>query len=393
MINKLLMAIAQLTHLHISIPASAAPPGAVPEYCFPSVSLSRLSAESRRLSFASAITVLGAEPDSEQSPERVPVDRLTIQIHDPVCPDILEEDDMENSGKISVVPEAVLPPPPGFEQFSWRTAVGWGGDPSLFDFSAELPKWFPGGWAGQSRDPPALPISPILSDTPDDSLVTNVGSSRDEPDTPSVPDVLPDALARSSSPAVSRQMLESPPEVVSDLLDYLTSCAVRQPPGPVPRWRLARESPFLSECSSSSIRCFGDGCAFRNTTYRPADYATPTGEFGVPMHHPRFLKWIGLLEMGPGMCLLSLSRDQAMDTALQLHKDVFLMTKNLDILEQYVSCLQGTASKILELGLGPRGFPSEEVAAGAMGPRVRRASIQMEAIGLWCPSLDPLLIP
>ena len=155
---------------------------------------------------------------------------------------------------------------------------------------------------------------------------------------------------------------------VADPPDYLTSCAVRRPPGPVPRWRLAREGPFLSELSSSSIRCFG------------TDYATPTGEFGVPMHHPRFLEWIGLpefaslLEMGLGMWLHSLSRDQTMDAALQLHKDLCLLTTNLDTLEQYVSCLQNTASKILELGLGPRGFPSEEVAAGAMGPRVHRAS-------------------
>ena len=82
-----------------------------------------------------------------------------------------------------------------------------------------------------------------------------------------------------------------------------------------------------------------------------------------------------------------------MDAALQLHRDVCLMTTNLDILDQYVLCLQGTASKILELGLGPRSFPSEEVAAGAMGPRVRRASVLMEAMGLWRPSLDPVLIP
>ena len=173
-INKLLslaMAIAQLTHLHISIPASGALPGAVPQDCFPSVQLSRVSADSRQVSFASAITILGAEPDSEQSPERVPVDRPTIQIHDPACPDIPEEDDMDVSSEVSDVPMAVLPPPPGFEQFSLPTAVGWGGDPSLFDFSAELPKWFHGGWAGHSHDPPSLPISPILSDTPDDSLL------------------------------------------------------------------------------------------------------------------------------------------------------------------------------------------------------------------------------
>ena len=75
-----------------------------------------------------------------------------------------------------------------------------------------------------------------------------------------------------------------------------------------------------------------------------------------------FLEWIGvpgsasMLEMGPGMWLHSLSRDQAMDAALQLHRDVCLITTNLDVLDQYVLCLQGTASKILELGLEPWGF-------------------------------------
>ena len=44
------MAIAQLTHLHISIPASGSPPGAVPEESFPSVPLPRVSAEPRRVS-------------------------------------------------------------------------------------------------------------------------------------------------------------------------------------------------------------------------------------------------------------------------------------------------------------------------------------------------------
>ena len=98
------------------------------------------------------------------------------------------------------------------------------------------------------RFPPSLVIP----------LVTNVGSSRDEPDTPSVPDVLPDTLLRDRHhPMCHVPMPESPPEVVSDLPDYLTSCVVRRPPSPVPRWRLAREGPFLSEQSSSSLRCFG----------------------------------------------------------------------------------------------------------------------------------------
>ena len=82
-----------------------------------------------------------------------------------------------------------------------------------------------------------------------------------------------------------------------------------------------------------------------------------------------------------------------MDVAIQLHRDVCLMAKNLDVLDQYALSLQGTASKILELGLDSRGFPLVEVAVEALGPRVRRASVQMEAMGLWRPSLDPVMIP
>ena len=45
---------------------------------------------------------------------------------------------------------------------------------------------------------------------------------------------------------------------------------------------------------------------------------------------------------------------------------------------------------MIELCLGSREFPAEDVAAGALGPWVRRAAVQMEAMGLWRPSLDPL---
>ena len=83
----------------------------------------------------------------------------------------------------------------------------------------------------------------------------------------------------------------------------------------------------------------------------------------------------------------SLSREQAIDAARQLHWEVCLMTSNLNILDQYVLCLQGTVAKILEISLGTQAFPSAAVAAEA---RVRRASVHMEAMGLWRPSLDPV---
>ena len=263
-------------------------------------------------------------------------------------------------------------------------------------------------------DPPSLPISPVLRDSLDDSVAANVGSSREDSNTTSedvvaaltVMDTLPvgmgsgsDIMMDSSSPEAHRPFSGSPVDAVADIPKSLTGSVSRRSPVFVARWRLAQEGPFLAERSPSSIRYLGAGCAFRNTTYRPSDYAPPSGEFGIPLHHPRFLECIGvpesagLLEMGPGRWLHSLSRDQAMDAAIQLHQDVCLMASNLDVLDQYALSLQGTASNILHLGLDSHGFPSAEVAAGALGPQVRRASVQMEAMGLWHPSLDPVIIP
>ena len=85
-----------------------------------------------------------------------------------------------------------------------------------------------------------------------------------------------------------------------------------------------------------------------------------------------------------------LTRDKAVAATAQLQRDVGLMQTNLHILDQYSLALQGTASRLIEVCLGARPFPTEEVAAGALGPRVKRASVQLEAMGLWRPSMDPL---
>ena len=80
-----------------------------------------------------------------------------------------------------------------------------------------------------------------------------------------------------------------------------------------------------------------------------------------------------------------------MTAAMQLHKDACLMNTNLDILDQYALALHGTASnsKILQRTIGGNPYPKAEVAAAAQGPRARRASVNMEALGLWRPSNGP----
>ena len=153
----------------------------------------------------------------------------------------------------------------------------------------------------------------------------------------------------------------------------------------VPRWRLAREGPFLEERSAESIRSLGPGCAFRNTTYRVADYAEPAGEFGLLLNHPRFLEWIrvpqsaGLLELS-GMQWVD-RRDEAVTAAVHLQRDVGLMQTNVDVLDQYALSLQKAASRIIDICLGPSKYLASEVETGTLGPRVYRVAKQMESMG------------
>ena len=133
----------------------------------------------------------------------------------------------------------------------------------------------------------------------------------------------------------------------------------------------------------------GPGCAFRNTTYHVSDYAEPVGDYGLPLNHPRFVEWIGvpqsagLIELSGRQWVDKLSRDQAVTAAVHLQRAVGLMQINVDVLDQYALSFQKAASRIIDNFLGPCVYPAAEVATGALGPRVHRAAIQMEEMGLW----------
>ena len=145
--------------LHITIPASGSTGGR----CRRSVSCLCRFPACRRFpaGFLSPpeVTVLDASPESVRFPDPAPVDLPDIQIHDPVYLRVPEEDPMDVSTEVSELNIPLPPPPPGFECFVWPKAIGGpGGDSSLFDFSAELPGWFPMGLAGASGDQLSLPI-------------------------------------------------------------------------------------------------------------------------------------------------------------------------------------------------------------------------------------------
>ena len=85
----------------------------------------------------------------------------------------------------------------------------------------------------------------------------------------------------------------------------------------------------------------------------------------------------GLVEFSGSQWVDKLSRDQAVTAAIHLQCDVGLLQTNVDVLDQYALSLQKAASRMIDNCLGPCMYPAEEVAAGALGPRIR-------------PSLDPL---
>ena len=120
------------------------------------------------------------------------------------------------------------------------------------------------------------------------------------------------------------------------------------------------------------------------------------GDYGLPLHHPWFIEWIrvpqlaGLIEISGARWVDKLSRNQAVAAAVHKQRDVGLMQTNVDVLDKYALWLQKTASRMIGICLGSREFPAEDVAAGALGPRIHRAAVQMGAMGMWRPSLDPL---
>ena len=237
------MAIAQLTHLHLTIPSSRSISEPVPGECYPVVLLPQESVISRLVSFAQEIAIIESTPLSGSLAE---------------APDSLTE---AATGDLK-------PPDWGIIQFN---------QPDYMLFPREEPM--------DDSDCLSLSLSQI--------------------------DRVP--------PGASGECMSSSSSVVSDDSDGTRDCCQHF-------WALhhsgrrnvlqshqicliAVQLTVRPEISSSGVAGFGHGCAFRSTTYRPSDYAQPSGKYGLPLHNPRFLEWIGapesarLLDKGPSVWL------------------------------------------------------------------------------------------
>ena len=164
---------------------------------------------------------------------------------------------------------------------------------------------------------------------------------------------------------------------------------------------ISREGPFDASATpmdtedSPLISTGLPGCPYRMTSYTGTALSDADETYGLQLHHPRFLEFIGapesarLLNHSPSFWVNRLGEECAMAAAANLQRDAGLMMSNLQILAQFVTALHRMSSEIMSIGVGHVVFPAEEIAKLSMTPRAQRAAKYMAAMGLWRPPSGP----
>ena len=163
---------------------------------------------------------------------------------------------------------------------------------------------------------------------------------------------------------------------------------------------LTREGPFAA-CEaepepgqSPLVLNSMPGCQFRMTSYDDRDDLDPA--YGIHLHDPRMMEYMGapesarLLGRSPEYWLEHMGRDRAVSAALRLHHDASLIMTNVQVMSQFVTSLNRTASKVMRTVYAREPFPTDAVQFVTLGRRVRRAAHYMAAMGLWRPASAPV---
>ena len=162
-----------------------------------------------------------------------------------------------------------------------------------------------------------------------------------------------------------------------------------------PQRDLSREGPFDAFCAppyTSDDPFITDGllgCPYRMTSYDSADVANVDPAYGIQLHHPRFLEYVGvpesarLLTRDPTHWVQTMDCEDAVAAALQLQHDTCLMTSNLPVLGQFVTSLNIMFFEVMRLAFGTEVFPLDVVDAVLPLPRAHRTAQYMAAMGLW----------
>ena len=155
---------------------------------------------------------------------------------------------------------------------------------------------------------------------------------------------------------------------------------------------ISREGPFEAGTSPMDtdngplITSALPGCPYRFTSYTGTSMSDGDTTYGLQLHHPRFLEFIGAPESAR---LLRLGGECAMAAAVNLQRDAGLMMSNLQVLGQFVTALHRMSSEMMSIGVDHVVFPTDNVGELSMTPRAQRAAKYMTAMGLWRPPSGP----
>ena len=164
---------------------------------------------------------------------------------------------------------------------------------------------------------------------------------------------------------------------------------------------IVREGPFdvdttpMDTEDSPLINTSMPGCPYRMTSYTGTATVDADTRYGLQLHHPRFLEFIGapesarLLNQSPSFWVDRLAQESAMAAAVNLQRDAGFMMSNLQILGQFVTSLHRMSAEMLSIGVDHVVFPVEEVDKLSVMPRAQRAAKYMTAMGLWRPPSGP----
>ena len=178
--------------------------------------------------------------------------------------------------------------------------------------------------------PSTVPLAAV------DASVEPVVAGHSPPLAPTEPDIGSSPIVSSISRSLRQSLSPNSVQLYGafySATDRLTGQAPVLHHSPTMGRRPGREGPFVAENPHHRIGDGMGGCAYQCTIYQDSDFAAHNGQFGLPLHHPRFLEWVGAPESAS---LLDRDPSTTIDAAQQLQHDACLMTSNLNVLSQYV---------------------------------------------------------
>ena len=225
---------------------------------------------------------------------------------------------------------------------------------------------------------------PEYAPVPEVAAVDAGGQTRSPEHSP--PNIVPaSAVAPVVNPVTLEQFVPPIPSATEDVGEVANTRSVRQPErakvfvveatdGPPSTGRcqsnddigpdLTREGPFdVSEVEpdpgqSPLVLNSMPGCQFRMTSYDEQDRQGDLDPaYGIHLHDPRMMEYMGapesarLLGRSPEYWLEHMGRDRAVAAALQLHHDASLIMTNVQVMSQFVTSLNRTASEMMRHGV------------------------------------------